>query len=70
MNKPIFHDEATLADAAIKLGQQALAEGLIPSFVVRYFSDSRQFYIPNEQESVALTSEEAYMRLKRLTHQG
>jgi hypothetical protein len=44
--------------------------GLIPSFVVRYFPDNRQYYIPNEKESEPLTPEEAYMQLKKLVEQS
>lgn len=61
-----FHDEYTLAETADKLGKKALNLGLIPSFVVRYFSDCRQYYIPNEQESEPLTPEQAYLRFKKL----
>ncbi len=61
-----FHDEYTLSETADKLGKKALDLGLIASFVVRYFPDSRQYYIPNENESEPLTPEEAYMRLKKL----
>jgi len=66
MNKPKFHDQESLADTAIQLGQQALAQGLIDSFVVHYFRDSRQFYIPNEQNAEPLTPEEAYLHLQRM----
>ncbi|OUL25175.1 hypothetical protein [Nostoc sp. 106C] len=65
-----FHDEHTLAETAEKLGKKALELGLIPSFVVRYFPDSRQYYIPNEKESEPLTPEEAYMRFKKLVEQS
>ncbi|MBW4562681.1 MAG: hypothetical protein KME32_16335 [Mojavia pulchra JT2-VF2] len=65
-----FHDEYTLAETAEQLGKKALKLGLIPSFVVRYFSDSRQYYIPNENESEPLTPEEAYMRFKKLVQQS
>jgi len=61
-----FHDEYTLAEAADKLGKKALDLGLIPSFVVRYFADCRQYYIPNEKESEPLTPEQAYLRFKKL----
>jgi hypothetical protein len=61
-----FHDEYTLAETAEKLGKKALKLGLIPSFVVRYFPDSRQYFIPNEKECEPLTPEQAYMRLKKL----
>jgi hypothetical protein len=43
--------------------------GLIHSFVVRYFSDSQQFYIPNETEAEPLTPEEAYLRLKKMVEE-
>jgi len=70
MNKPKFHDQESLADTATQLGQQALAQGLIDSFVVRHFRDSRQFYIPNENESEPLTPEEAYLYLQRMVDQA
>ncbi len=66
MKKYQFHDEYTLAETAEELGKKALALGLIRSFVVRYFPDNRQFYIPNENESEPLTPERAYLQLKRL----
>ena len=65
-----FHDGYTLAETAEILGKKALELGLIPSFVVRYFPDSRQYYIPNEKESEPLTPEEAYMRLKKLVEKS
>lgn len=70
MNVYQFHNEYTLAETAEKLGKKALELGLIPSFVVRYFPDSRQYYIPNEKESEAFTPEEAYMRFKKLVEQS
>lgn len=70
MDKPPFHDEASLADTTVEFGKKAMELGLIPSFVVRYFPDSRQFYIPNESESEPLTPEQAYLRLKRLVEQS
>ncbi len=70
MDKPPFHDEASLADTAVDYGKKAMELGLIPSFVVRYFPDSSQFYIPNENESEPLTPEEAYLRLKKLVEQS
>lgn len=66
MNNQPFHDEYTLSETAEALGKKALKLGLIPSFVVRYFPDSWQFYIPNENESEPLTPEEAYFHLKKL----
>jgi len=65
-----FHDEYSLAETAENLGKKALGLGLIPSFVVRYFPDNRQFYIPNENASEPLTPEEAYLRLKKLVEQA
>jgi hypothetical protein len=70
MNKPQFHDEFTLSETAVKLGKKAVDLGLIPSFVVRYFSDSQQFYIPDETHSEPHTPEQAYLRLKRLVEQS
>ncbi|GAB1545371.1 hypothetical protein NUACC21_80470 [Scytonema sp. NUACC21] len=61
-----FHDETTLAERAEELGKRAMELGLIPSFVIRYFSDTWQFYIPHENESDPLTPEEAYLQLKKL----
>lgn len=65
-----FHDEVSLAEAAEKFGKQAVELKLIPSFVMRYFSDSRQFYIPDEQQSAPLTPEQAYLHLKQLVEQA
>lgn len=70
MNQPQFHDELTLSETAEKFGKKALELGLIPSFVVRYFPDSSQFYIPNENESEPLTPEQAYLHLKKLVEQS
>ncbi|PSB47458.1 hypothetical protein C7B79_15420 [Chroococcidiopsis cubana CCALA 043] len=67
MNQHLFHDEITLAEQAEELAKKAIKLGLIPSFVVRHFPDSWEFYIPNEKESAALTPEEAYLQLKKLT---
>jgi hypothetical protein len=70
MSEYQFHDEYTLAEVTDKLGKKALQLGLILSFVVRYYPDCRQYYIPNEKESEAFTPEEAYMRLKKLVQQA
>jgi len=70
MPKYQFHDELSLAETAEELGKKAMSLGLIPSFVVRFFPDSRQFYIPNENESEPLTPEEAYLRLKKLVEEA
>ncbi|PSN11479.1 hypothetical protein C7293_24130 [filamentous cyanobacterium CCT1] len=69
MTQPTFHDEQSLANAAEDLGNQALQRGLIHSFVVRHFADSRQFYIPDENHD-PLTPEEAYMQFKAWVEQA
>ncbi|MBD1996053.1 hypothetical protein H6G00_05405 [Leptolyngbya sp. FACHB-541] len=69
MNHP-FHDEKSLSQVAEELGNEALVLGLIPSFVVRHFPDSKQFYIPDENQSAPLTPEEAYLRLKKMVEQA
>ena len=60
-----FTDEITLAEQAETLGRMALKMGLIPSFIVRHFPDSWEFYIPDETAN-QLTPEEAYLHLKQL----
>ena len=70
MKTPPFHDEFTLSETAAKLGKKAMDLGLIPSFVVRYFADSQQFYIPDEKHATPLTPEQAYLRLKKLVEQA
>jgi hypothetical protein len=60
-----FTDEINLAEQAEALGHRALTMGLIPSFVVRHFPDSWEFYIPDETAN-ALSPEEAYLHLKEL----
>ena len=69
MAEQLFHDQLSLEEQAEKLGKQAVSLGLIPSFVVHYFPDTWVFYIPNENQSEALTPEEAYLRLKQLVKQ-
>ena len=64
-----FHDQLSLEEQTEKLGKQAVTLGLIPSFVVHYFPDTWVFYIPNENQSEALTPEEAYLRLQQLVQQ-
>jgi hypothetical protein len=61
-----FYDEITLAETAEELAKEALKQGLIPSYVARHFPDNIQFYIPDEREGKPLTSEQAYLHLKRL----
>ena len=70
MSKSPFHNEISLAEAAEKLGKQAVQSGLISSLTVHIFSDSWQFYIPNEKDSELLTPEEAYLRFKKLVEQS
>ena len=61
-----FYDEISLAEAAETIGKKAVELGLIRSLTVRIFSDSWQFYIPNQQDAEPLTPEEAYLQLKAL----
>ena len=61
-----FHDEYTLSETAVELGKKAMQLGLIPSFVVRYYPDSRQYYIPNETQGQPLTPEQAYLHLQKM----
>lgn len=65
MHQAKFTDEITLAEQAENLGHMAMKMGLIPSFVVRHFPDSWEFYIPDENAS-QLTPEEAYLYFKQL----
>lgn len=69
MNQPQYRKHSPLTEEAADLGKQAMELGRIPSFVVRYFPDSSQFYIPDENNSEPLTPEEAYMRFKKLIEQ-
>ncbi|MGB3755864.1 MAG: hypothetical protein WBA07_05750 [Rivularia sp. (in: cyanobacteria)] len=61
-----FHDGNSLADVTDELGKQALKLGLIPSFTVRFFADSREYFIAHDEKSEALTPEEAYLHFKKL----
>lgn len=70
MGVPEFRHQSPLTEEATDLGKQAMASELIPSFVVRYFPDSSQFFIPNEQESKPLTPEQAYLRFKKLIEES
>lgn len=70
MTQPAFHDELSLADAAVALAETAMQRGLIPSFVVRHYPDSRQFFIPDASSEEPLTPEEAYLHLKKLVEQS
>lgn len=63
-----FHDELSLADRAIALGEQVMQQGLISSFVVRHYPDSRQFLIPDDSAE-PLTPEEAYLKFKQMLGQ-
>lgn len=70
MTEHPYHDQLSLEEKAEQFGKRALELGLIPSFVVHYFPDVWEFYIPNERESASLTPEEAYHQLKRLVEQS
>lgn len=66
MSEHRFHNHLTLEETTQDLAKQAMALGLIPSFVVHYFPDSWVFYINDEKQSEPLTPEEAYLHLKKL----
>lgn len=68
MNDRPFSDEMSLAETAEKLGKKAIAQGLLPSFVVRHYPETKQFFIP-DFDTTPLTPEQAYMQLKRLLDQ-
>lgn len=70
MDRPKFNDGLSLGEAAEQLGKKAMELKLIPSFVVRHYPDSKQFYIPNEKNSEPLTPEEAYFQFKKLVEQA
>ncbi len=70
MGEHQFTLQRTLSETAEQLGKRAMELGLIPSFVVRYFPDNWEFYIPDENESDSLTPEEAYLHLKKLVEQS
>lgn len=65
MHPAKFTNEITLAEQAENLGHIAMTMGLIPSFVVRHFPDSWEFYIPDETAK-GLSPEEAYLHFKQL----
>ncbi|HEY9801886.1 MAG TPA: hypothetical protein V6D25_16120 [Leptolyngbyaceae cyanobacterium] len=77
MSNYLFHDGITLAEKAEELGKKAIKLGLIPSFTVHHYSDSQEFYIPDESienskskikenHEISLTAPEAYMKFKKL----
>ena len=70
MSNHPFNDEITLAEQAEALGKKALKLRLISSFVVHYFPDSWEFYIPDESKSQALSPEEAYLKLKNIVEKS
>jgi hypothetical protein len=70
MSERSFHNEISLAEEAEKLGKQAMKLNLIPSFVVHFFPDSWQFFIPSDDRAEPLTPEEAYLYLKKLVEQS
>lgn len=71
MSNHPFKNQVDLEEETEKLGKKAMELGLIPSFVIRYFPDTWEFFIPNEKTSDAFTPEEAYFHLKKLVeHSG
>ena len=66
MNAQILNSQIALEEITEKLGKMAMESGLIPGFVIRYFPDCWEFYIPNEEESNFFTPEEAYFYLKKI----
>ncbi|BAY23044.1 hypothetical protein NIES2100_28080 [Calothrix sp. NIES-2100] len=66
MSNYLFHDSKSLAQQAEELGKKAVNLGLIPSFSVHHYSDSPEFYLPDEQTPTSLTAPEAYMKFKKL----
>ncbi|MGB3693314.1 MAG: hypothetical protein WA865_10090 [Spirulinaceae cyanobacterium] len=72
MSKNTFDSQLAFEERAEKIGKQALKLGLIPSFSIRYFPDSWEFYLPEkgQTESTALTPEEAYLKLKKMVEQS
>lgn len=66
MTKQILSTQIVLEEATEKLGKKAMELGLISNFVVRYFPDCWEFYIPNQNESNLFTPPEAYLYLKKL----
>ena len=70
MSTAKFHDGNSLADTTDELGKQALKLGLIPSFTVRFYADSREYFIAHDDKSEALTPEEAYLYFKKLVEKA
>ncbi|MBD2595311.1 hypothetical protein BCD64_14500 [Nostoc sp. MBR 210] len=66
MSKFMFHDPISLAEQAEQLGKKAVNLGLIPYFSIRYYSDSQEFYLGEENTANPLTPPEAYMKFKKL----
>jgi len=69
MREHPYHDQLSLEEKAEEFGKRAMELGLIPSFVIPYFPDVWEFYVPNEQAGL-LTPEEAYHQLKQLVDQS
>ncbi len=70
MSASKFHDGYSLAEATEALGKQALQLGLIPSFTIRFFPDNREYFIAHDDQSEALTPEEAYFYFKKLVEKA
>lgn len=66
MTNHLFHDSITLAEKAEELGKKAIKLGLVSSFIVHHYSDSQEFYIPDQNNALSLTAPEAYMKFKKL----
>ena len=70
MSGNTFDSQLAFEERAEKIGKQALELGLIPHFSIRYFPDSWEFYLSGEDETTALTPEEAYLKLKKIVEQS
>ncbi|NJL83895.1 MAG: hypothetical protein HC890_14905 [Chloroflexaceae bacterium] len=66
MDKPNFHDEISLAEAAESLAKQAMHQGMLNHFTIYFYPDSWQFHFSGKPEGELLTPEEAYLYLKKL----
>ena len=66
MTKHTLNTQIALEEATEKLGKKAMELGLISNFVVRYFPDCWEFYLPGNNESNLFTPPEAYLYLRKL----
>lgn len=65
MNEGPYHDQHSLEEKAEELGKRAMALGLIPGFVIHFFPDVWEFYVPDEKAD-PLTPEEVFHQLRQL----